>query len=73
MDEQPSQEEPEQSTHSEQGTAQPNVVLRNAVLATWVICSQNRRFQHELTSDKHPRKPTHKVRKNRKDAKEFRS
>jgi hypothetical protein len=30
MDEQPSQEEPEQSTHSEQGTAQPNVVLRNA-------------------------------------------
>jgi Winged helix DNA-binding domain len=24
------------------------------VLATWVICSQNRRFQHELTSGKHP-------------------
>ena len=43
------------------------------VLATWVICSQNRRLQHDLTSGKHPRKPTHNVRKNRKDAKECRS
>jgi hypothetical protein len=43
------------------------------VLATWVICSQNRRLQNDLTRDKHPRKPTHNVRKNRKDARKFRS
>ena|SRR5258706_9379198 len=43
------------------------------VPATWVICSQNRRLQNDLTSDKHPRKPTHNVSKNRKDAREFRS
>jgi len=48
-------------------------ITSTPVLATWVICSQNRRFQNDLTSDKHPRKPTHKVRKIRKDAREFRS
>jgi hypothetical protein len=46
---------------------------RSPVLATWVICSQNRRLQNDLTSDKHPRKPTYNVRKNRKDARKFRS
>jgi hypothetical protein len=41
--------------------------------SAWVICSQNRRLQNDLTRDKHPRKPTHNVRKNRKDARKFRS
>jgi hypothetical protein len=50
-----------------------HVRITRPVLATWVICSQNRRLQNDLTRDKHPRKPTHNVRKNRKDARKFRS